>query len=443
MRDYLEKLKADGDLLRVEREVDPRFELAAVTRAAQNAGDKALLFTKVKGTRFPVVTNVFGSRRRLAAMIGTDPSGFCRRFVELTSSAPAAGMEWMKEVAEPADLEHGKISDLPQISYFERDAGPYLTSTIFVAREPDTGVPNLSFHRSMIVSDTELRIRLGSTHDLARYQAKAEERGKPLEAAILIGTAPELFLAACASVPYEANELQIAAQLTGKPMAMRRAKTVDLMVPVDAEVVIEGRILPHLRRPEGPFGEFMGYYVPVGDNHVFEVTHVSWRRGACFHSLLCQSPEDIYPLELAIATRIYRYLSQQVAGVLDVAVKSALLATIVKVRQQYDGHARHALLAAMGSHLDYNKMVIAVDEDVDIHDYEDVFWAYLTRGRADTRAWIINDVPGFYRDPLKDHWGRLLIDATKPRGREEEFERKRIPGEMQVKLEDYLGSRAR
>ena len=442
MRNYLEQLQAAGDLLIVDREVDPRFELAAVTRAAQRSGDRALLFRKVKGSHFPVVTNVYGSRRRLAAMIGTEPAGFCRRFVELTGSAPAQGTPWMTEVETPCDLHEGKLSDLPQITYFERDAGPYLTSAIFLAKEPDTGVPNLSFHRSMIVSDSELRIRLGSTHDLARYQAKAESRGEALEAAILVGTSPALFLAACASVPYEANELQVAAQLTGRPVPMRRAKTIDLMVPADAEIVIEGRILPHLRRPEGPFGEFMGYYVPVGDNHVFEVTHVSWRRGTAFHSLLCQSPEDIYPLEYAIASRIYRYLVQQVPGVLDVAVKSALLATVVKVKQQYDGHARHALLAAMGAHLDYNKMVIAVDEDVDIHDYEDIFWAYLTRGRADTRAWIINDVPGFYRDPLKDHWGRLLIDATKPRGREEEFERKRIPGEMEVRLEDYLGKGA-
>lgn len=125
-------------------------------------------------------------------------------------------------------------------------------------------------------------------------------------------------------------------------------------------------------------------------------------------------------------------------GVTDVAVKSALLATIVKVHQAYEGHARHALLAAVGTHLDYNKMVVAVDDDVDIHDYEDVFWAFLTRGRADKRAWIIDDVPGFYQDPQKDHWGRLLIDATRPWGREAEFERKRIPGEEVIRLDDYL-----
>jgi 4-hydroxybenzoate decarboxylase len=337
------------------------------------------------------------------------------------------------------DLEHGHLGDLPAITYFERDGGPYLTSPIFIAREPDTGVANLSFHRAMIVSDQELRIRLGATHDLARYQAKAESRGQALEAAILVGVPPSIFLAACASVPYDADEITVASQIEGRPVPMRRARTLDLSVPAEAEIVIEGRILPHVRRPEGPFGEFMGYYVPVQDNHVFEVTGVSWRRGAVFHSLLCQSPEDIYPLEFAIATRIYRQLSQQVSGVLDVAVKSALLATIVQIRPEYDGHARRALLAAVGTHLDYNKMVVAVDEDVDIHDYEDIFWAFLTRGRADTRSLVLPDVPGFYRDPMKDHWGRLLIDATKPRGREAEFERKRIPGEDSVRLEDWLG----
>lgn len=436
MRDYIDALARSGALSVIERPVDPRFELAAVTRAAQRVGEQVLLFKNVNGARMPVVTNVYGSRRRLAAAIGAEPSGFCQRFASLCA---LQSTETATVSAAPPVLVDGRMSDLPAITYFERDAGPYITSGLFLARDPETGVANLSFHRAMIVSDDELRIRLGSSHDLARMQAGAEARNQPLEAAILIGVPPELFLAACASLPYEADEMALASRIAGAPIAMRRARTIDLDVPSSVEIVVEGRILPHVRRPEGPFGEFMGYYVPVGDNHVFEVTHVSWREGAAFHALVCQSPEDIYPLEFAIATRIYKQLAAQVPGVTDVAVKSALLATIVKVRQAYDGHARHAMLAALGSHLDYNKMVIAVDEDVDIHDYEDVFWAFLTRGRADTRAWIVNDIPGFYRDPHKDHWGRLMIDATRPRGREEEFTRKRIPGEEAIRLEDYLG----
>jgi 4-hydroxybenzoate decarboxylase len=389
----------------------------------------------VRGSSLPVVTNIFGSRRRLLEMIGATDGRFAPRFAALCEQATEKVPGTFSEV----DRREGSLLDLPQIVYHERDGGPYLTSAIFLAREPESGVPNLSFHRSMICGERELRIHLGSSHDLAQYQAKAEQAGRPLEAAVLVGTSPDIFLAACASLPYDADEMTLAARIRGEPVEMERCKTIDLEVPADTEVLVEGRILPHVRRPEGPFGEFMGYYVPVGDNHVFEVTRVAWRKAAVFHSVLCQSPEDIYPLEYAIATRIYRTLSAQVPGLLDVACKSSLLGTVLKLKPAYDGHARHALQAAVGSHLDYNKMVIAVDEDVDPNDYEDVLWAYLTRGRADTRATIIKDVPGFYRDPMKDHWGRLLIDATRPWGREAEFERKRIPGEDQVKLSDYLG----
>ena len=126
MRDYIEKLRADGDLISIQREVDPRFELAAVTRAAQRAGESALRFERVRGTRIPVVTNVYGSRRRLASLIGAEPSGFCKRFVELTAATP--GSDCAIEVAAPDDLVDGRLSDLPQITYYERDAGPYLTS---------------------------------------------------------------------------------------------------------------------------------------------------------------------------------------------------------------------------------------------------------------------------------------------------------------------------
>jgi UbiD family decarboxylase len=436
VRQYLERLKAAGDVLEIACEVEPRFELAAVTRAAQRAGDKALVFRKLRGSAMPVVTNVFGSRRRLLELIGATDGRFAPRFAAICAAQSAAPAR----EAAPLSVERveGTLADLPAITYFERDGGAYLTSAIFLAREPDSGVANLSFHRSMIRGERELRVRLGSTHDLARYHSLAEQRGEGLEAAILLGTAPEIFLGACASIPYEADELELAARLRGAPLAWERCKTIDLAVPADTEIVIEGRFLANVRRPEGPFGEFMGYYVEVGDNHVFEVTRVAWRPGAVFHSILCQSPEDIYPLEYAIATRIYAALKEKVPGILDVACKSSLLATVIQLNPAYEGHAQQALLAAVDTHRDYNKLVIAVDEDVDPTDYEDVLWAFLTRGRADTRSTILKDVPGFYRDPMKDHWGRLLIDATRPISREAEFERKRIPGQDSVRLEDYL-----
>jgi len=437
MRHYLSRLQARGDLAIVEREVDPRFEAAAVARQLQRVSNQAVLFKNVRGSALPVVMNLYSDHERLREMIRCGTRTFCERLDEEIEVA-ATLQNYAEEDTQPERLQSGKLSDLPILTYHERDGAPYITSGVFLARDPDTGVPNLSFHRSMVISDHELRIRLGSSHDLARYQAAAERQGKALEAAILIGAPPEVFMSACVSLPPQANELAIAAAMRGGPLRTRRCQTIDLSVPAATDIVIEGRILPNVRRPEGPFGEFMGYYVDVGDNHVFEVTHVAWRTGAIFHGLICGSDEDLRPLEAATAARIYRAIKGQVPGIIDVSCKPTVMNTVIKLRKQYEGHAQHALLAAMGAHLDYNKLCIVVDEDVDIYNLDEVIWAFVTRGRADTRTMVLNNVPGFYRDPHKDHWGRLAIDATKPWGREAEFERKRIPGEVEIELGKYL-----
>ncbi|MEX4002118.1 UbiD family decarboxylase [Paraburkholderia sp. EG285A] len=438
MRHYLSRLRSRGELLSVKREVDPRYEIAAVARRLQQETTKPVLFENVRGSRLPVLMNLYTDHQRLCEIIRCEADEtFCARLDREISLA--ATLETPTEQSRPpADWITGKLSDLPIPTYHARDGAPYITAGVFLAKDPDTGRANLSFHRSMVVSDDELRIRLGSTHDLARFQQQAEARGEPLEAAILIGADPEILMSACVSLPPDGDELALAAAMRGGPIAMRPAHTIDLDVPVSAEIVIEGRILPNVRRPEGPFGEFMGYYVEVGENHVFEVTHVGWREGAVFQGLICGSHEDLRPLEAATAARIYKAISSQVRGVLDVSCRPTVMNTVIKLDKQYEGHAQHALLAALGSHLDYNKLVIVVDKDVDIYNMEDVIWAFLTRGRADTRTMVIHDVPGFYRDAHKDHWGRLAIDATRPWGREAEFERKTIPGYEQIVLGDYL-----
>jgi 4-hydroxybenzoate decarboxylase len=425
-----------GELLVVERQVDPRFELAAVTKRVQQAGEQGVLFRNVAGTRLPVVSNLYGSHERLCRMIGATADTFCSAWLEvlerpLAHAACASG-------PAPSDLVASSIGELPQITYHEKDAGPYYTSAIYLAREPESGVPNLSFHRSMLVDDRELRVRLGSSHDLARYQAKAEQQGQALEAALLIGVRPEIFMAAGYSLPYDANELELAAKLARAPLPMRRCEKIDLEVPADTEIVIEGRFLPNERRPEGPFGEFLGAYVPEGLNHVFEVLAVTRRTDATFHSINCGSPEDLRLLEALTAARVYEHVHRVVPGLLDVTTRPNCMITILKIRQQYEGHGRHALLAALGSNMDYNKVCIVVDEDVDIRNLDDVMWAFLTRGPADQRAMVLDRIPGFYRDPHKDHWGRLALDATWPWGRAAEFERKRIPGEEALDLAHYL-----
>jgi 4-hydroxybenzoate decarboxylase len=438
MRDYIEKLLQRGEMNIVEKEVDPEFELAAVIGRSQQESENPVLFKNVKGCGLPVISNLYGSHSRLCELIGTRKGNFCRHWQSIINDQLPKPNEYTQIISSKDGHVDGKISDLPPITYCERDAGPYITAGVFLAKEPDTGVPNLSFCRSMMVSDDELRVRLAPPHDITQYQKKAEARNQPLEVAILIGPPPEVFMAACASVPIEQDELAIAARLMGSPVPMRPCRHIDMQVPAETEIVIEGRILPHERRPEGPFGEFQGYYVKQADNHVFEVLNVSWREGACFHGLLCGYMEDLRALEVSFATRVYRQISAGVPGILDVSCYPTPMHTIVQIRPEYEGHARHVMLKVFSSHLQYNKVCIVVDEDVDIHDFEDVWWAVMTRGRIDKDIMTLPGVPGFFRDPAGVYTGRLGIDATKPFDMRGNFERKRVPGLPEINLKDYF-----
>ncbi len=438
LSDQVELLREQGLLHVVHRRVDPKYELAAVTKAVQESTNNAVIFEDVAGTRHPVVTNLYNDRPRLGNIIDASPEGFCERWNELHEVATSLPFPEIDECPPPTDLRDCVLSELPLITYHGRDGGPYLTSPIFIAKHPVSGVHNLSFHRAMYINDGELRVRLGSSHDLTAYQATAEEQGEAFEAAILIGTDPAIFLCAGASIPRDESEIAVAAAIQGGPIGCYPAKTIDLKIPLGSQFVIEGRFLPNVRRNEGPFGEFMGYYVEEGQNHVFEVTAAYHTDGALFHSILCGSKEDIALLEALTAAKIYGHLTDVLPGIVDVACSPTVVTTTVKIQQQYEGHSRQVLLAAFGAHLDYNKVVTVVDDDVDIHDQDDVLWAFATRGRADTRLLVIPDVPGFYRDPNRDHWGRLGLDATWPFDRPDEFVRKEIPGEKSIRLEDYI-----
>lgn len=440
MQRFIEHCRQRGDVLDIHAEVDPEFEAAAIIAEVQAQGNQIVVFHRVRGHSMPVVSNLYGSHARLAHLLGVSGPGdsisralnrHIERSVAATSAAtrPATGAE---------ERQPCRLSDVPLLRYHAEDAGRYLTAGLFLVRDPDTGVHNLSFHRGLYVSDEELRISLGPRHDLGRLQARAEADNQEVPATILLGASPALFLAACTSIPPDADELALAASIAGAPLETRPARTQDLAVPVDADIVIEGRILPHERRPEAPFGEWMGYYIDQKQSHVFQVDHVAARPGAMAHGLLCGANEDLRPLEASTAARIFKMLDQQFPGIVDVVCFPTMLCTVICLRPSYEGQARQVLLAAISAHFLYSKLCIVVNDDVDPYSLEDVIWAFLTRARPDQRALILGDLPGFFRDPHKDHWGRLALDATIPWGREHEFRRKTVPGRDRIRLTDWL-----
>lgn len=440
-RQEVERWRQQGEVIDIRTPVEPRFEAAAIVAEVQAASNKVVVFHDVRGGSMPVVANLYGSRDRLRAMIGAaGGSGLSvpyTRHIERSLAPAEPFLSWPADTGARCPC---KLSDLPVLTYHEEDAGAYITTGIIVVKDPASGVHNLSFHRALVVSDTELRISIGPRHDLGGIQRRAEERGEAVEAAFLVGVSPGLFLAACTSLPTQADELALAASIDGAPVAMRKSPRYGLHIPVAADIVIEGRILPHERRSEAPFGEWMGYYVEQKQSHVFEVAQVDCVPEPLFHGLVCGSNEDLRPLELATAARIYQRLAQQFEGVLDVVCFPTMLCTVVQVRQAYEGHARQVLLAAVTAHFLYSKVCIVVDEDVDVYDLGDVMWAYATRARPDERTQVLGNLPGFYRDPHKDHWGRLALDATIPWGRQEEFRRKRIPGRERVDLQALINA---
>lgn len=439
MRDFLHKLQQRGDIHEIFREVDPVHELAAVSLAAERATGKPVLFHNVRGTELPVVSGLYGGRERFAMMVGSERGNLTHRWAELLAdSAPLAYPVSIDITRQDEKIIDCRLSDLPLITYAADDVGPYFTAGVFVARHPTTGIPNLSFHRSMYVSDSELRCRLGPSHDLAHYHKVAEKDGRFLEAAIVIGAPPSLFVAGVMTLALDASELEMAARIEGRPMEMRRCKHIDLSVPVSAEIVIEGRFLPGDRRAEGPFGEWMGYYTEETPNAVFEVLGVTRRTDAIFHSILCGSPEELTGEETARESLVIHRLKANIQGVCAVACHLGGFYTVVQMATAYEGHSRQVLLAAMAAVPRVGKYTVVVDEDIDPHKIDDVLWAMAMRADPQRDFISVPGIPSVSRDPKRDHWSRVGIDATRQTGREFELRRKFIPGEETVNLSDYI-----
>jgi 4-hydroxybenzoate decarboxylase len=436
LRQLLAHLEADGELLRVRREVDPKFELAAVTRKVQLGPNLPVLFEQVRGTAIPVVSNVYGNYAIVARMVGTELSGVAATWAALMAqSGPAPSPAGPNEALAAREIPFGEV---PHITFCEKDAGPYLTASVVLARDPETGVLNLSYHRMQILDDTELRVRLNPAGDLYRMQAKAEKAGRPLEVAVLLGSPPAINLAGAAAIPAGTSELALAARIAGRSFPIRRCATVDLDVPAEAEFVIEGAILPHVRRPEGPFGEWQDYYVPVSDNHVLQVHRVTAREDAIFHAICSGSTEELNLSAIPNAALIYRAIRAFDPSVRDVVCYPSPQFCVIQIKKRFEGQPQKAMLGAMGAETNRLLFCVVVDEDVNIHDLRDVIWAMSTRSRPDRDVMVIPNVPSFARDPHQIHWGRLGIDATAPLKWASEFERKRYPGLDSVRLEEYL-----
>ncbi len=440
LRDWLDHLAARDRLTVLKPGVDLRFALAAIAKRLD--GRRATLFPKPGGHPIPVVSGLISDRGWMAEAMGVEPGELLARFQE----AALDPVPWQEVTSAPVqEIVHRKV-DLAQLlplpTHNEHDSGPYITAGLMIVRNPRTGKQNVSIHRCQLSGPNRLGVLLLPRHAHLFFEM-AEQRGAPLEAAIVVGIDPLTLLASQAIAPVDVDELEIAGALHRRPLPVVKCLTSELRVPAEAEIVIEGRFLPGVREPEGPFGEFPQYYGERGDRHVMEVDVVTHRRDAIFHTVGGGGLEHLLLGAIPREATLLAHLKRTFPNVIDVHLSpggTMRYHLYVQIKKRQEGEAKNIMMGAFAGSFDV-KHVIVVDDDVDIHNPTEVEWAVATRFQADRDLLVVPESQGSKLDPsTRDGVGaKMGLDATKPLSAGEMvFKRIRVPGEENVDVERLL-----
>ena len=379
-----------------------------------------LWFDRVGQSRMPVVSNVFGRRERFALGLGVAPDELIRRWGEYGDQRlppvqrPTGPVRDVIVQGEDVDL-----TNLPIMLHFECDAGRYITNGIVIAKDPDTRVRNASFHRMQVNGRNRLGTSLHSRRDLWNYAQRASERGEDIPVAIVIGAHPTFTFGGLWKGPIATDEYDVIGGMMGVPLEIGAGVTIPVEHPLHAEIVLEGRILANVREPEGPFAEFTGYASARSTQHVIEVSAILHRRDALYHDIV-PGISDEHTMLLAVPqeARLLRTLHDHYPNVVDVAYPKSgtcRLHAYIAVRKPAPGLARLVAAAALGDDLSL-KLVVVVDDDVNVHDDSDVLWAMATRMQADEDIDVLRNAMGAILDPSNNNGmtDKMIIDATRP-----------------------------
>jgi UbiD family decarboxylase len=384
-----------------------------------------ILFEQVVGHDMPIVANAVASRRALAFALGVEERAvaaeYARRIKEPIKPVVLADAPFRARVLRGAGLD---LTTLPIPKYFPGDAGRYLTAGMLVARDPETGVETEGYHRFQLKGKDRLGVSLHSRRRMFEYQRRAEARGEVLPCAVVLGLHPLVSMGSLAYPPPDVGKFEVVGGLFGEPLEIAPCAAIDLSVPAAAEIVIEGEILPGVREPEGPFGEFTGYFSRRSTEHVFVARAVSMRERPWFQSIGSgRAGDHITTLGLVREAEIMNAVARVVPNVNAVHVPlsgTSSFTAYVAIRQSRPGEAKHVIPIVLGvDH--YLKLVVVVDDDIDVFDESDVLWAIATRMQADRDLVVIAGSLGAMLDPSADDRGvtaKLGIDATRPFGRE-------------------------
>ena len=438
-------LEEAGELRRVRGPVSADLEIAEVLRRVMYAGGPAVLFEDVEGYDMPVLGNAFGSDRRMRIALETDdfaeigeriagmasmdvPRGVLgrlRKLPELSRMGDAFPRpEKGGPVTEAVETASPSLAGLPALRTWPGDAGRFITFGMVATRHPDTGVRNLGVYRLQVVDDTHLlvhwqRHKRGAQHALARA-AGGKGGGDRIEAAVVIGAEPATVFAGVAPVPEGLDKYLFAGICRKGGIRTVRCATVDLEVPANAEIVLEGHVDLADLRPEGPFGDHTGYYTPQEPFPTFTLTGTMMRKRPVYLTTVVGRPvlEDAY-IGAASARSFLPLIRMLQPEVVDFAMPAAGWfqgMAVVSIRKTYPGQARKVMMGLWGTgQLALTKIIVVVDGDVDVHDHNSVVWAVTTRADPARDTVIIGGTPTDTLDPaspMPNLGSKMGIDAT-------------------------------
>ena len=415
LRAFLEQLRRDDDVVVVEVPVDPRLELAEIHRRVIAANGPALLFTRVEGSGFPVVTNLFGTARRAEMAFGARPLRLIRRVVDLahTLVPPTLGKLWGARDIGRELLRIGtrasrsapvagvvtsevRLDRLPALTSWPEDGGPFITLPLIYTEHPDTGIPNLGVYRMQVHDErsTGMHWQIGKGGGF--HFAVAEARNEALPVTVMLGGPPALILAAVAPLPENVPEMLLASLIAGRRLAMRDGLGPHRVV-ADAEFALIGKVRPGIRRPEGPFGDHYGYYSLRHDYPVFEVERLAHRRDAIYPATVVGKPrqEDFFIGDLLqeLLSPLFPLVMPAVEDLWSYGETGyhALAGAVVK--QRYEREAMVSAFRILGEgQLSLTKFLLVADRRVDLRDFKATLEHVLARTRPETDLYVFSNL---------------------------------------------------
>jgi 2,5-furandicarboxylate decarboxylase 1 len=442
LRSFLSDLP-ENEILRIRDPIElDHVPTALVLELERRRQTPVVIIEQPRGYDIPVVANLFASRERIARMAGAPPGGFNDAWTHaLGNMIPPTLVSHgavQEIVIEGSRLDAGK---LPISRHFAKDAGRYIGSGILICKDPDTGIRNLSYQRLQLKQPNRFGASLHSRGHIWEHLQRCAARGRDLEVAVVIGVHPAINLAAGAKVASEVDELDLAGALIGEPIELVKCRTIDVEVPAQAEFVLEGKILADVHEDEGPYGEYTGYSTDRSTRNVFVVSAITSQKNPIYHDIIPgYSAEHLLLGRAAKEAHVFTRLKEMVPTLkaLNFPKSGTHFHAYMSMKKLAEGQPRHALMLLLG--LDpYLKLVVAVDEDVNVFDEEEVLWALATRFQADADMFMVPNVFCNRLDPSSREGmsAKLALDATAPL--QWDMERAVLPPDAVRRAAELLG----